>query len=148
MIKDTIEQQLREWFTQMTNQYSWLRIKYEFNENRDVFMVSFAPTSKIELSDEFNLAALKFADDMNARFSNNAPLFTDEELLFKLSDNAEVIGGEKTFSTISPLRYSTAVSVKTHRSNYSWVSTQSCTTSPIKKNFKQSQSDSCFFVAA
>ena len=84
-MKEIIEKQLRTWFAQMTKKYSWLRIKFEFNENRGVFMVSFSPVSQIELSNDFNMDAMKFADEMNEQYGNDAPLFTDEESLFKLS---------------------------------------------------------------
>ena len=56
-MKEIIEKQLRTWFAQMTKKYSWLRIKFEFNENRGVFMVSFSPVSQIELSNDFNMDA-------------------------------------------------------------------------------------------
>lgn len=92
MNKEIIEKQLRNWFSLMTKKYSWLRIKFEFNQRRGVFMVSFSPVSRIEQSDEFNLDAINFADEMNETYGNEAPLFTDEETLFKLSVNAEVVG--------------------------------------------------------
>jgi len=89
MNRENIEIQLRNWFTRMTKKYSWLRIKFEFNEVRGVFLVSFSPVCQIELSDEFNLDVMNFADEMNANYGNEAPLFTDEEALFRLSAEAE-----------------------------------------------------------
>ena len=91
MNKEIIETKLRTWFSQMTKKYSWLRIKFEFSEVRGVFMVSFSPVSLIEFSEQFNRDAMKFADEMNAEYGNEAPLFTDEEALFRLSDEAEVL---------------------------------------------------------
>ena len=70
MIKDNIEKKLRSWFSQMTKKYTWLRIKFEFNENRGVFMVSFSPKNHIEDSDEFNIDAMQFADKMNVIYGN------------------------------------------------------------------------------
>lgn len=52
--------------------------------------MSFSPVSQIELSEEFNREAMQFADEMNAIYGNEAPLFTDEEALFKISDNVHI----------------------------------------------------------
>lgn len=90
MNRDNIKNKLHTWFSRMIMKYSWLRIKFEYKEDRGVFLVSFSPVSQIELSEEFNREAMQFADEMNATYGNEAPLFTDEEALFKLSDNAEV----------------------------------------------------------
>ena len=54
-------------------------------------MVSYSPKEKINDNDDFNRDAMKFADDMNKKYGNNAPLFCDEEAYFKLSDKAEII---------------------------------------------------------
>lgn len=36
--------------------------------------MSFSPVSQIELSEEFNREAMRFADEMNAIYGNEAPL--------------------------------------------------------------------------
>lgn len=33
---------------------------------------------------------MQFVDEMNAIYGNEAPLFTDEEALFKISDNVQI----------------------------------------------------------
>lgn len=71
----------------MTMKYNWLQVKLEYKEDRGV---SFSPVSQIELSEEFNREAMQFADEMNAIYGNEAPLFTDEEALFKISDNVHI----------------------------------------------------------
>ena len=141
-MKEDIEKRLRAWFSQMTEKYAWLRIKFEFNESRGVFMVSFSPLSHIESSDEFNIDVMTFADDMNALYGNEAPLFTDEESLFALSSDAEVISAPRSFISVgcsSPS--STSISEV-------WVSSLNQTTAPAGKNFRQSQVDPSYALAA
>lgn len=142
MMKEDIEKRLRAWFSQMTEKYAWLRIKFEFNESRGVFMVSFSPLSHIESSDEFNIDVMTFADNMNALYGNEAPLFTDEESLFALSPNAEVISAPRSFISVgcsSPS--STSISEV-------WVSSLNQTTAPAGKNFRQNQVDPSYALAA
>lgn len=135
MNKENIEKQLRDWFSLMTKKYNWLRIKFEFNEIENVYMVSFSPAKQIELSDEFNKDAMLFADEINDKYGIEAPLFTDEEELFNLSEIAETIGGTIPFSSSTAIMYATT----NHTFNNSW-------TSPIisqknvqtKKNFRPS----------
>lgn len=90
MDRESVKSKLYSWLSSMTMKYSWLRIKFEYKEDRGVFLVSFSPVSQIELSEEFNREAMQFADEMNAIYGNEAPLFTDEEALFKISDNVQI----------------------------------------------------------
>ena len=77
---------------------------------------------------------MQFADDMDNEFGPDAPLFTEEEELFKLSESAETMVGHISTTTIA------VGPVKVHNDN-SW-------TSPIapqvyvevKKNFRPSAS--------
>lgn len=146
--KDNIEKQLRSWFSQITKKYTWLQVKFEFNEERGVFMVSFSPKSHIEDSDEFNIDAMLFADDMNAVYGNEAPLFTDEEFLFTLSSNAEIFETYSFISAGSTLPYSTSVPIQPYRNVGAWVSSQTHTTVPTGKNFRQTSTEASYAFAA
>lgn len=149
MMKEDIEKRLRAWFSQMTEKYAWLRIKFEFNESRGVFMVSFSPLSHIESSDEFNIDVMTFADYMNALYGNEAPLFTDEESLFVLSSDAEVISAPRSFISVgcsSPS--STSISVQPYRASGVWTSSLAHTTASSKKNFRQNQVEPSYALAA
>ena len=90
MNRDNIKKKLHAWLSSMTMKYNWLQVKLEYKEDHGVFLVSFSPVSQIELSEEFNREAMQFADEMNAIYGNEAPLFTDEEALFKISDNVQI----------------------------------------------------------
>lgn len=149
MNRDNIKNKLHTWFSRMIMKYSWLRIKFEYKEDRGVFLVSFSPVSQIELSEEFNREAMQFADEMNAIYGNEAPLFTDEEALFKLSDNAEVVGVCTSFVTVSnPLPSSTVISVQPRRAVCSWTSSTARTTAETGSNFRQTQLEVSFAYAA
>lgn len=149
MNKENIEKQLRTWFSQMTKKYSWLRIKFEFNEVRRVFMVSFSPVNQIELSDEFNRDAMQFADEMNATYGNEAPLFTDEETLFKLSADAKTVGGCSFFSAGTTSPYTTIISVQPQHDFSSCASAIIAqTNAQVGKNFRQTQPEASFAFAA
>ena len=96
---ELVKKEIIEWSNEMLTKYEWLRVKFEFSAKRGIYLVSFSPKSQIELSDEFNIEAMRFEDELNDRYGDNAPLFTDEEELFELSDNAVVI--EKPLSRYS-----------------------------------------------
>lgn len=96
IMKSKIEKELRNWFKYLVGRYRWLSIKFEYNEKRSVFLVSFSPTDKISECEPFIKESAEFEDLMNARYGDNSPLFCDDEKYFKLSPNAEVV----TFETI------------------------------------------------
>lgn len=91
MNKLVIEKQLRDWFNLMLLKYTWLIIKFEYNEMEDCYMVSFSPSSELDKSVEFSKDALDFENKMNKEHGDDAPLFCDEESLFKLSNKAELL---------------------------------------------------------
>lgn len=95
MKRDKIEKQLRLWFSQMLLKYTWLIIKYEYSDVEDCYLVSFSPEKELEQSDDFSKDALDFENRMNREYGDDAPLFCDEESLFKLSSSAEVLEGAK-----------------------------------------------------
>ena len=95
-----IEFILVRWCKEMVNKYNWLTIKYEFSSSYGVYLVSFSPISEITESAEFNVEVMRFEDEMNAQYGNNAPLFCDEERNFKLTDNAVIMGAEASNSPL------------------------------------------------
>lgn len=130
MKKEIIEERLRQWFASITIKYPWLSIKFEYGERKGAYLVSFSPVTMIELSDEFNLDAMQFEEDLVREFGYDAPLFTDEEKLFKLSAEAEVISSGSYFSAASSLLWSAFVTVQNHGAVNSWSSPSAYTTSP------------------
>ncbi|MCD8203474.1 MAG: hypothetical protein LUD48_07515, partial [Prevotella sp.] len=78
-------------FKKMVNRYKWLKIKYEYSEDRHVYLVSYSPIGKIEKNEDFMKESIDFENEISLLYENYAPLFCDEESLFKLSQNAELI---------------------------------------------------------
>lgn len=87
-----MEHLLSEWFSKMINAYSWLTIKYEYNEERNLFLVSFSPKEAINKNEGLCAEILDFEDKMNALYGDGAPLFCDDEEYFHLSDKATTMG--------------------------------------------------------
>ena len=86
-----MEKMLRDWSQKMLERFIWLCIRFEYNKERGVYLISFSPSEKIDESEDFCREALAFEDRMNALYGDDAPLFCDEERCFKLSEQAEEI---------------------------------------------------------
>ena len=86
-----LEQILRRWAQDLVSRYTWLTIRFEYSERRGVYLVSYSPSEKIDESESFARETMEFENRMNDLYDDHAPLFCDEEELFKLSSEAEVI---------------------------------------------------------
>ena len=100
-----LETTLRRWAQDMVNRYTWLTIRFEYNEEDGIFLVSYSPKEMISGNKPFIRDSMAFENRMNAIYSDDAPLFCDEERLFRLSPAAEVIRYEpKRMPAPSPKR--------------------------------------------
>ncbi|MBR5086613.1 MAG: hypothetical protein IKX31_06375 [Muribaculaceae bacterium] len=86
-----MEQLIKDWANQMIERFNWLVVKYEYSKKYRTYIVSFSPSSMIDESEDFNVEAIAFNDKMVQIYGDDAPLFTDEEKLFKLTDNAQIL---------------------------------------------------------
>lgn len=98
MKKEIIKEQLNTWFSQMLQKYTWLSIKFEYNDLEKCFMVSFSPKFIISQDEGFCKEALTFENEMNKVYGDYAPLFCDDEDLFTLSSEAEFLSNQKATS--------------------------------------------------
>lgn len=98
MKKEIINEQLNTWFSQMLQKYTWLSIKFEYNDLEKCFMVSFSPKFIISQDEGFCKEALTFENEMNKVYGDYAPLFCDDEDLFTLSSEAEFLSNQKATS--------------------------------------------------
>ncbi|MDE6718051.1 MAG: hypothetical protein K2J70_07655 [Muribaculaceae bacterium] len=91
MRKQEIEDKLREELTNIVKAYPFLTYRFEFCEKRNKFLVSVSSNRYIgsdeDIWDVFLDSEQRFEDE----FGMDAPLFTSDEHLFKLSSNAVVI---------------------------------------------------------
>lgn len=99
MKKEIIKEQLNTWFGQMLQKYTWLSIKFEYNDLEECFMVSFSPKFIISQDEGFCKEALTFENEMNKAYGDYAPLFCDEEDLFTLSSEAEFLSNQTAIYT-------------------------------------------------
>ena len=83
----------------MLQKYTWLSIKFEYNDLEECFMVSFSPKFIISQDEGFCKEALTFENEMNKAYGDYAPLFCDEEDLFTLSSEAEFLSNQTAIYT-------------------------------------------------
>jgi hypothetical protein len=110
-----IEYILTEWFSGIINTYNWLTIKYEYNVERNLFLVSFSPKKEIDRHEELCTKILEFEDKINALYGDEAPLFCDDEEYFHLSTHAKIMG-------YKPVAYNETIVYSTTKVN--WVSSE------------------------
>lgn len=104
MTNNRVEETLVEGLKQLIKKYDWLEVRYEYSEERGVFLVSYGPKSETSGSEDFASDAIAFEDRVNDSFGDDAPLFCNGEELFELSPSAHTLGARSsaslsTFST-------------------------------------------------
>ena len=90
MTNNRVEEILVEGLKQLIKKYDWLEVRYEYSEERGVFLVSYGPKSETSGSEDFALDAIAFEDRVNDLFGDDAPLFCNGEELFELSPSAHI----------------------------------------------------------
>lgn len=109
MKKEIIEKQLIRWFDIMLQKYAWLNIQYEYSDIERCFLVSFSPGLLTKASEDFSKDALEFENLMNKEYGIEAPLFCDDEELFKMSHNAVLLSNPNISTFTSELSTSTVL---------------------------------------
>lgn len=88
MNRNQIENSLTEWFEDMLKKYIDVSFRYEYNEKRNVYLVSYSINVDECQESAFFKDVMAFEDKMDLLFENDAPLFCEGESLFKLSSDA------------------------------------------------------------
>ncbi len=104
MTNNRVEEILVEGLKQLIKKFDWLEVRYEYSEERGVFLVSYGPKSETSGSEDFASDAIAFEDRVNDLFGDDAPLFCNGEELFELSPSTHTLGARSsaslsTFST-------------------------------------------------
>lgn len=86
-----MELTIQNWAKEMVSIYTWLTIKFEFSNRYKTFLVDFIYPSQYGDDESFHRAAMAFNDKMCDTYGDDAPLFTNNEKLFSLSENAQII---------------------------------------------------------
>lgn len=87
--KKEIEKDLISILKQITSEFPDLSARYEYNEDWDTFLVSYNMTNEM-ISDNLCIRMMELEDELINKYED-APLFCDNERLFKLSENAIVV---------------------------------------------------------
>ena len=90
-IDSTIEDVLITWFYTMMDKFADLSFRYEYNQSRNVYTVSYDASTDVLNNDEFCDCVIQFEEEIDRIFGNNAPLLTEKDIWFKLSDNAIIV---------------------------------------------------------
>lgn len=90
MIIDEIKSRLYQWSKVITSAYPGLKVRFEYSESREVFLVSLY-TASVDNMERFSEDVMVFEDEMEYLYGDNAPLFCDNEELFSLSQKAETV---------------------------------------------------------
>ena len=86
-----MELTIQKWAKEMVSIYTWLTIKFEYNSRYRTFLVDFIYPSQYGDDENFHRAAMEFNDKMCNTYGDAAPLFTNNENLFSLSDGAQIV---------------------------------------------------------
>ena len=89
--KQMMEKTIKEWAINMVRTYTWLTIKFEYNERFRTILIDLVYPPQYGNDEDFHRDALAFNDKMCKVYGDDAPLFTDNEKLFKLSNAAHVV---------------------------------------------------------
>lgn len=86
--------------------------RYEFDEKRRKFLVSYYPDEKADNDDAFWKAILDMSQSLDDRYGIYAPLFSYGEETFRLSDNAMTIRNSRCTSEMKrrPIRVASRAS--------------------------------------
>lgn len=98
-----MELTIQNWAKKMVSIYTWLTIKFEYSNKYKTFLVDFIYPAQYGDDENFHREAMAFNDKMCDTYGDDAPLFTNNEKLFSLSENAQVIRANSysTFETLT-----------------------------------------------
>lgn len=85
---ENIKQSLTSWCKAITSKFFCLKVRFEFNDDMKVYLVSLN-TNQVENLEELSREVLSFEGELVQLYGDDAPLFCDNEELFQLSDKAE-----------------------------------------------------------
>ncbi len=97
-----IEYELKRMFDTMMQSFDGLYFKYEYSEERHTFLVAALIDEDRDDYEDYCSMAIREENRLNQMFGDDAPLFSDNGTLFKLSAKATVVSLYKhgTTSTI------------------------------------------------
>lgn len=97
-----IESELTAWFDKMLNRYSNLSFRFEYNAVRGVYWVSYDAPDEVLSSEDFCEAMVLFENDLDKQFGIEAPLFTEKDMWFEVSESAAIREKKAILITLEP----------------------------------------------
>lgn len=85
-----ILQDIENWFERIVKDFPQVRFRYEFDQSYGTYKIAYYINEELSNNNDFYGAVLLFEDCMNDAYGNFAPLFCQNEELFKLSDSASI----------------------------------------------------------
>lgn len=138
-----MEKTIKDWANDMVRAYTWLKIKFEYSERFRTILIDLVYPPQYGNDEDFHRDALAFNDKMCKVYGDDAPLFTDNEKLFKLSNAAHVVCAN-SYSVTETLTLAFG-----QRSIGSWYKSKTpSTSSRVVEGVKTSTCDYDFEIAA
>ena len=91
MEKEQLRVLLENWSNLMVRKFDGLTIRFEYNESHQCYLVSYNRLHNNEQANKFYRLLIKFERMFENDYPFNAPLFSENNRLFKLSDKAKTI---------------------------------------------------------
>lgn len=138
-----MELTIQNWAEEMVRIYTWLTIKFEYSNRYKTFLVDLVYPSQYGDDENFHRAAMAFNDKLCDTYGDDAPLFTNNERLFKLSNEAQIVCAN-SYSASETLTLAIG-----QRSIGSWYKSKTpSTSSRVVEGVKTSTCDYDFEIAA
>lgn len=91
MEKEQLTKLLKNWSNLMVSKFDGLTIRFEYNDKYRCYIVSYNRLQNKEQANKFYRYLIKFEKVLEDKYPFKAPLFSENERLFKLSDKAIII---------------------------------------------------------
>lgn len=101
MEQNEILSQMKIMALDIMGRFENVSFRYEFDEKRHLYLVSYYPDQIADNDDRFWKDVLEMSQRMNDMFGVSAPLFSYGEETFKLSEDAKSIVPDKILQSIS-----------------------------------------------
>ncbi len=99
-----IENELIVWFDKMLSLYSNLSFRFEYSETYGVYIVSYDAPIEVLQENDFCDEIVSFENHLDKLFGAEAPLFTEKEIWFSVSENASIREKKAMLITLRPQR--------------------------------------------
>ncbi len=83
-----VENRLVAWFDKMLTLYPSLSFRYEYSKEHGTYLVSYDAPANVLSNDNFCNEVIRFENELDMLFGENAPLLTEKDMWFAVSELA------------------------------------------------------------